>query len=353
MSSVPPLLAAAQCLLLGFGLLALESPKKSSNAILALFLTLLGGQMVYVGADEIWQLPTRITQLGCVFGFAYGPVLFLYTRSFLRGQKTWTPRDWIHFIPALLFVLSAYFDLKLAYRFGWLLYISLITYVVFCFRNAGKVQKLLEASNSISESSFAWLKKLLLLFVVLLILDIVEQMGGIPRMFQVSLVHLGIIVFINLIVWFGVRQAHLFLGVEYPAALTNHAVDVVLNEDSGSHSHAEVIERIHAFLEHHPLYLTNNCPIKEFSDALGLPQRVLSEAINSHEKMNYSRFFNKLRIEYAIRRFRNPESSRETIKEVMYSSGFRSKSAFNESFRDYTGKTPTQYRKEMGSKTRS
>jgi AraC-like DNA-binding protein len=37
-----------------------------------------------------------------------------------------------------------------------------------------------------------------------------------------------------------------------------------------------------------------------------------------------------------------------TVIEVAYGSGFNSKSAFNATFRNLTGKTPTEYRAELG-----
>ena len=45
--------------------------------------------------------------------------------------------------------------------------------------------------------------------------------------------------------------------------------------------------------------------------------------------------------------FRNQTDTKLTISEVMYDSGFNSKSSFNTAFKKFTQKTPTQFKNDL------
>lgn len=57
-------------------------------------------------------------------------------------------------------------------------------------------------------------------------------------------------------------------------------------------------------------------------------------------------FVNEYRIKKAIQILKDRTQKELTVLEILYQVGFNSKSSFNTSFKKYTGKTPTDYRKE-------
>ncbi|MNR66287.1 DNA-binding transcriptional activator FeaR [compost metagenome] len=57
-------------------------------------------------------------------------------------------------------------------------------------------------------------------------------------------------------------------------------------------------------------------------------------------------FVNEYRIEKAKEILKDPLQKELTILEILYKVGFNSKSSFSSSFKKYTGKTPTDFRKD-------
>ncbi len=73
----------------------------------------------------------------------------------------------------------------------------------------------------------------------------------------------------------------------------------------------------------------------------GLPARSVSHAINRVHRRNVSQYVNDIRIAEACRLLRDSEAS---ITQVIYESGFQTKSNFNREFLRVMGKTPREWR---------
>ena len=88
--------------------------------------------------------------------------------------------------------------------------------------------------------------------------------------------------------------------------------------------------------------------IDDLSAGLAIPTWHLSQVINRTFGQNFCAFVNSHRLEEAKSRLTSPEEGRKTVLEILYDSGFNSKSTFNDAFKKQTGMTPTQYRKRFG-----
>ena len=83
----------------------------------------------------------------------------------------------------------------------------------------------------------------------------------------------------------------------------------------------------------------------ELSEKTEIPVRYLSQVINDILGQNFYDFINSYRVNEAIKQLENPSGSKKTVLEILYYAGFNSKSTFNKVFKDYTGITPTEYKK--------
>lgn len=104
-------------------------------------------------------------------------------------------------------------------------------------------------------------------------------------------------------------------------------------------------ERIKNHMIKHEPYLNASLTIYQLSEQLDIPVRELSQFINHKLNKHFFDFVNEYRVKKAMEILANPLYDKMTVLEVLYEVGFNSKSSFNTVFKKYTGKTPTQYRK--------
>lgn len=95
-------------------------------------------------------------------------------------------------------------------------------------------------------------------------------------------------------------------------------------------------------------YRNPTLTIQDLSDQLAVPVKDLSQIINESFQQNFFDFINSYRINDAKLMLKNhPEKS---VLEILFDSGFNSKTTFNRVFRIQTGLTPSAYRtKEISS----
>lgn len=98
-------------------------------------------------------------------------------------------------------------------------------------------------------------------------------------------------------------------------------------------------------LEKEP-YLDSSLTIQDLSEQVKIPVKDLSTLINLYMDKHFFDFVNEYRIEKAMQILKDPSQKELTVLEILYQVGFNSKSSFNTSFKKYTGKTPTDFRKQ-------
>ncbi len=99
------------------------------------------------------------------------------------------------------------------------------------------------------------------------------------------------------------------------------------------------------FMESGKPFLNPNLSIGQLARQTGISTRELYHIINHGFNKNFFDFVGNYRISHA-RLLLEISDSGKTILEVMYESGFNSKSVFNTAFKQETGMTPSQYRSQ-------
>lgn len=107
----------------------------------------------------------------------------------------------------------------------------------------------------------------------------------------------------------------------------------------------QLINKIQNGIFMHKLYLNQSLTIEEFSKEIDAPYREVSNLINKHFNTNFFEFINFHRIEEAKRMLSDPAYSQLSVLEILYESGFNSKSAFQRFFKRLTGISPREYRR--------
>jgi len=99
------------------------------------------------------------------------------------------------------------------------------------------------------------------------------------------------------------------------------------------------------YMENQKLYLDSSLCINDLAEKVSIPPHHLSQVINTCFNQNFFDFINSFRINESKRLLSEQDSVKKTILEILYATGFNSKSVFNTAFKKHTGMTPTQFKK--------
>jgi tetratricopeptide (TPR) repeat protein len=113
-------------------------------------------------------------------------------------------------------------------------------------------------------------------------------------------------------------------------------------------SEKDLIVKLEALLINDKVYLNESLTLTETARLLCSNTAYLSKLINEHYEVNFSAFINRYRIEEAKRMILNDHFNNFSIEGIAKSSGFRSKSTFNQVFKAATGLTPTEFAHRNG-----
>jgi AraC-like DNA-binding protein len=109
----------------------------------------------------------------------------------------------------------------------------------------------------------------------------------------------------------------------------------------------EFAKRIVYLLEVEKIYQEENLSLHSLAERLSIPYYILSKIINEKLERTFSDLINYHRIEEAKKRLKNRKQSEIKIINIAFDVGFGTKTAFNRTFKKYTGMTPSQYRKKV------
>ncbi len=177
----------------------------------------------------------------------------------------------------------------------------------------------------------------------------------------------GVVIFVFLIGFFGIRQAEIFTPTR-PAAdgnpqnqtdpqpalpekvsrsqtIPNGIEPKKKYPKSGLTDElaAELHQRLIRLMTEEAPYKRSDLSITDLSSRLGVHPNYLSQVINQEEKKNFYDFVNAYRIGEFKRLVAMPRNRQYTLLSLAYDCGFSSKSSFNRYFKEATGQTPSQY----------
>ena len=91
-------------------------------------------------------------------------------------------------------------------------------------------------------------------------------------------------------------------------------------------------------------YLDPSLQLADLAKRMSIPMRYMSQIINEQFNINFYDFINQYRIQESKQFLINGNTEKKTILEILYQSGFNSKSVFNTAFKKHTGKTPSEFK---------
>ena len=115
-------------------------------------------------------------------------------------------------------------------------------------------------------------------------------------------------------------------------------------EDINTELFKKLKNKLLIIMDEEKLFLDSSLTIHSLASKLNSNNKYISQLINNDLNKNFVMFINEYRIIEAKKLLLNDSENKVTIESIGYDSGFKSKTAFNRVFKQFTNQTPTQYK---------
>lgn len=340
-----------------FGIILTTSKyhKKISNIFLSLNLLSIGIQFVInflMINGYLNEHPLHI----CSYGFLYGPLLYFFIKFSLLGGVKFRSLYLLHFLPFALIVAASILGYNSCDTLkDWLLP-SMLVYFSLAFRKIIIYRKTIpQISANIKKTETNWLLVLIAISIINGVLSILSNslvsfnLNG----FELRIgffVLFGVFIFVNWIIYHGIINPGFFIQIT-DTDVKIASLSRTNNKNVASGENLELLTTISYDLSNHMKrhkpFLDAHISLGSLAKSLKVHPKVLSQVINRIEKKNFSDYINSLRIIEVKKILKKEREKNVSIKEIMYATGFTSRSVFNTIFKKKTGLTPSEYRDKL------
>lgn len=367
------LFGAIQGFLLAIILATTERLKKKSNYFLALLLCSLA-LLNFVSIMEM--RPSGIRSLFSNYHPFFivnliPPSLYFFIKYLTYPNYKWKTTDYLFFLPVTIeFLLRLYKfsfyatgdllseSVRDSYNF-WgntlELFGAIFSLVVSLksIRSLKEYETNLRANYSEVETrSLSWLRNILiagLLLTFIWLIVTISDYGFLP--FNETLAQISLLGLSALIYWVGYSMIIRQELLETPIfAISNAKVASVSETTELSIKADEYYKQLINLMTLDKVYQDSNLNMTILSEKTGLSNSYLSQIINQKEGKNFFDFINGYRVKDVQEKIIDPKFEHYTILAIAQEAGFKSKSTFNNFFKKTTGKTPSEYRKQVKDK---
>lgn len=293
--------------------------------------------------------------LGLTFLFFIGPLQFTYFRSIIEPGRKVPPLFVFHFLPGIVFLCIMvlfhpgapnYFIapedyLKYLRKENFVYVITSLVSVLFFAAYIVVFLKQVSVLYAKNSADVKIIHRTTLIFSVLIIM-------GLLLWFLYFIGVTGILKIVHVLMTFYLVAIYL-LSNRYPQFI--HIIKLEAERESYMQSQVKnidaeaVIEKLNHLMSEEKLYRSEEINLKITADRLGVTSHQLSEILNSMLGKSFFFFVNEFRIGEAKKNLiDNPE---EQILSIAYRVGFNSSSSFYESFKKFTGVSPSAFRKKI------
>ena len=109
----------------------------------------------------------------------------------------------------------------------------------------------------------------------------------------------------------------------------------------------DLLNKILSVMEEVAIFCDTDFTIDKLAELVQSNQKYVSQVINGALKKNFRTFVNSYKIKEAQRIFSEPDAGKFTIESVALKIGFKSRSAFDDAFKEITGVSPSFYLKAI------
>jgi AraC-like DNA-binding protein len=345
------LVSSIQGFLLVLGLISKKSKNRTSNIAIGLIIFVISTELLFSwgGRSGYNNLPNAFPIWKLISYLIIPPALWLFLQANSEAQFKFSVRHLFLFLPAFVQIFlqiipwlisqslnsqlfKFIFNTKFWFIFTEILPIAMTIIVLFIYgkRLVNIVKKMSEFNNHTAK---VHLQRMLIIFgfmCVILVLWILLVFFNIQLFTTIELLLVVSAFLLGYVAYFKPD----FFEIPQLTQLRNQFV---------SYDDKQQVVRLNQIFEYKMLYTRPKLTVAEVAEELNLPVKYVSYLVGAYCGNNFNDFVNKFRVKEAIRRINEPSESHKTLLGIALDSGFSSKSAFNQVFKQHTGKTPSEY----------
>jgi len=297
------------------------------------------------------------SRLPLQFSLAFGPLIFFYVLKITRPDYKFRRKDLLHFSPLLLeistYILvtaesiktdtTTYHTLIFHQINPVLQVLAFISVIVYLHRCQALIEDFYQQLTFIGgdrhRRELRWLHNLLTAFGLLWLLWIPFAVVSYCYQSGPQAYYPLYLLLLLMIIWIAARA---FLRPEigapsYVAPIVKPLLPTALKQKG---------TWLKRMLKENRFYEDPELTLSSLAEKLNLSAHELSRIINQALKKNFNDLINEHRVREVIHKMQDPAYSHITLLGIAYESGFNSQSTFTRIFKQLTGKTPLEYKKD-------
>jgi AraC-like DNA-binding protein len=341
-----------------------------------------------------WYLPNTIYReilfyTPFVHGLLIGPMLYLYVKAITNFHYKVQRKDWLHFIPGLLYIVwnvivvivdklivKQYYlmngqnDPDFDTWYQWAQKISILIYLLLAIRYYRQYKQYVSYEMSFTDTAnISWLRNFLIAFGIITVLPVIQDILEFFPFFAELGEYMGswyyfmafaIVVYYIAINGFNavsiplkklLFQPELLLSYYQPAMLPAPAENSIQDADYELVKE-EVKEDIHlqqwkekiaTAMKEEKLYEDAELTLTQLAKKFSTNTSVLSKVINQGFQLNFNDFVNTYRVQAVTQMLKAGEQKNQTLLGIAFDCGFNSKATFNRAFKKQTNLSPKEW----------
>jgi AraC-like DNA-binding protein len=347
------LLASAQGIMLSLALLTPRERNRRSNSFLGLIIFTISLELLHYFLLSLhsYNDARNIFPLHLIISYWTVPAaLFLWVETVFGDVSR--KRKILFFIPAFLEIATEtgahiYFKItgnaiRLIHVKGWFIFTEVLPIFAMCvvaglyYDHITKAKKKISGTNTV-RSFISRQYFLFTFFASFNLLWFSEVVLGLA-VFQYT--EILMIVFLFVIGYIG------YFSPDFFSAEANHVKRIAESAKEFPYDDQLQLKRLERLFLQEKVYSQPKLTTDDVAKGLHLPSRYVSYLINTYHHTSVTNYVNKYRVEEVINRMADATQRHKTLLALALESGFNSKSSFNQIFKAYTGKTPSDYMTE-------
>ncbi len=356
----------------------LKRPLKIADVILGVWLIDISGMFALNIFQELNHVQEDMWFFSLSISITFPPFLYLYSKYLTVEHKRFKIADLLHAVPLVLIVplilifrnsnavdetLGISDSIQLIWLrnyFGYLYIFILFFYGVLSVRQVILYKKQIKNNYSYHSDkiSLNWLLAVVVTFFIFYVLNVLlsslHEFKIIPG--NVDFIQNGILlVYVYGIGIWGYRQSELSSGLkpiqQNRKTLGRDNGSSVKYKKSGlkSEQGQEYMQKLILFMSQTEAWRDPELSIAKLSVQTGIPKHYITQILNEKLGKNFYFFVNEYRVKFAKELLVSADYDAWSMIAIAYECGFNSKTAFNTFFKKYTGKTPSEFKKETES----